>query len=58
METVGAYHPRIANDAEGRLVIDRDRIRYWLGNGARPTPTVRSFLKDSHSAPVSPDASE
>lgn len=45
LETVGYYHPRMANDAEGRLHIDRDRARYWLGHGARPSPTVRSFLR-------------
>lgn len=51
LETVGYYHPRMANDAEGRLHIDRDRARYWLGHGARPSPTVRSFLRRMLSDP-------
>ena len=46
VESVGHYHPRMPNDAEGRLYINRERARYWLGQGAQPSPTVRSFLKD------------
>ena len=46
VESVGYYHPRMPNDAEGRLYINRERARYWLGHGAQPSPTVRSFLKD------------
>lgn len=58
LETVGYYHPRMANDAEGRLHIDRDRARYWLGHGARPSPTVRSFLRRMLSDRVLSDPSE
>jgi len=46
VESVGHYHPRMPNDAEGRLFIQRERALYWLGQGAQPSPTVRSFLKD------------
>ncbi len=52
VETVGHYHPRLPNDAEDRLHIDRDRVRYWLGNGAKPSPTVRSFLKGLSTDPI------
>ena len=56
VETVGHYHPRMPNDAEGRLQIDCDRARYWLGNGAQPSPTVRSFLKKLLAEPNEPPA--
>lgn len=56
VETVGYYHPRLANDAEGRLHIDRDRARYWLGHGARPSPTVRSFLRRMQHEPPAPES--
>lgn len=46
LETVGHYHPRLPNDAEGRIHLDRSRTRYWLDRGARPSDTVRSFLKN------------
>lgn len=55
LETVGYYHPRLPNDAEGRLFIDRDRARYWLGHGARPSPTVRSFLRRMPPEQVGPE---
>lgn len=45
LETVGHYHPRMPNDAEGRIHLDRSRARYWIERGARPSDTVRSFLK-------------
>ena len=45
VETLGHYHPRMPNDAEGRLLIKADRARYWLGHGAQPSLTVKSFLK-------------
>ncbi len=45
VETLGYYHPRMPNDAEDRLHIKADRARYWLGHGAQPSLTVKSFLK-------------
>ena len=45
VETVGHYHPRLPKDADGRLHIDQERVRYWLSTGARPSPTVRGFLR-------------
>lgn len=61
LETVGEYHPRMPNDAEGRIRLDRARARYWIDRGARPSDTVRSFLKrlpepSAEDAPPAPDA--
>jgi small subunit ribosomal protein S16 len=41
VEVVGTYDP-LKNPAEIKL--DADRIKYWLGCGAQPSDTVRSFL--------------
>lgn len=41
VEIVGTYDP-LKNPAEVKLVADR--IKYWLGVGAQPSDTVRSFL--------------
>jgi small subunit ribosomal protein S16 len=41
-EAVGTYDP-LKQPAEIKL--DADRIKYWLGVGAQPSDTVRSFLK-------------
>ena len=41
-ELVGTYDP-LKKPAEIKL--DAERIKYWLGQGAQPSDTVRSFLK-------------
>ncbi len=42
VEAVGTYDP-LKKPAEVRL--DADRVKYWLGSGAQPSDTVRSFIK-------------
>ena len=41
-DAVGTYDP-LKKPAEVKL--DADRIKYWLGVGAQPSDTVRSFIK-------------
>jgi len=41
VEVVGTYDP-LKKPAEIKL--NAERIRYWLGVGAQPSDTVRSFL--------------
>jgi len=43
VEIVGTYDP-LKKPAEIKL--NAERIQYWLGNGAQPSDTVRSFFKD------------
>ncbi len=52
VETVGHYHPRMPGDAEGRVQVNEERARYWLGCGARPSQTVRNLLKGLSSSPA------
>lgn len=56
VETVGHYHPRLPKDAEGRLAVNAERTQYWMGQGARPTTTVRNLLKRVVAAPDAPSA--
>lgn len=42
VEAVGTYDP-LKKPAEIKL--DAERIKYWLGSGAQPSDTVRSFLR-------------
>ena len=42
LEIVGHYNPR-RNPPE--LTINRERVDFWMGRGAQPSETVRSFLK-------------
>src|SRR5437899_7797756 len=41
-EAVGTYDP-LKKPAE--LKLDAERIKYWMGQGAQPSDTVRSFLR-------------
>lgn len=43
LEIVGTYNP-IANPAE--VTLKQERVEHWLGEGAKPTDTVRSLIKD------------
>jgi len=42
IEKVGTYNP-LVNPAE--VVVAKDRIEHWLGQGAQATRTVKSILK-------------
>ncbi|HUU15102.1 MAG TPA: 30S ribosomal protein S16 [Terriglobia bacterium] len=42
VEIVGHYNPR-RNPPE--VTINRERVDYWMGRGAQPSETVRSFLE-------------
>ena len=42
VENVGTYDP-LKKPAEIKL--NADRIKHWLGRGAQPSGTVRSFLR-------------
>jgi small subunit ribosomal protein S16 len=42
IETVGQYN---AQTDPSTIVLDEERIRAWLAQGAQPTDTVRKLLK-------------
>ncbi|ABW68113.1 30S ribosomal protein S16 [Desulfosudis oleivorans] len=42
IEKVGTYNP-LVNPAE--VVVAKDRVEHWLGQGAQATRTVKSILK-------------
>lgn len=42
LESVGTYDPMVEPVA---IILKEDRIRYWMGEGAIPTTTVKSLLK-------------
>jgi small subunit ribosomal protein S16 len=47
VEIVGTYDP-LKKPAEIKL--NSERIKYWLGCGAQPSETVRSFLRNQKPA--------
>ena len=44
IEKVGTYNPLLANDNANRVVLNQDRIKYWLSQGAEPSERVAIFL--------------
>jgi len=44
IEKLGTYNPLLPKDAENRVTLVEDRIKYWLGQGAQPTERVSVFL--------------
>mgnify|MGYP005842798981 CR=1 FL=1 len=44
VEELGSYQPD-NKDPQRQLVLNKERIEYWLGVGARPTETVRQLLQ-------------
>jgi small subunit ribosomal protein S16 len=45
LEKVGTYNPLLAKTASDRVVLNADRIAYWLSQGAKPTERVAKFLE-------------
>ena len=48
VEILGHYNAR---RSPPELVLNRERLDYWVGRGAQPSETVQSFLKKPKGAP-------
>lgn len=46
IERVGFFNP-IARGQEVRLRLDDERVKYWLGTGAKASDRVASLIKES-----------
>ncbi len=44
IEELGHYDP-LNTDESRKVVLNSDRIQYWLGVGAQPSDTVRGLIK-------------
>ncbi len=44
IERVGSYNPMLSKDSDERVKLDVEKIKEWLGKGARPTDRVARFL--------------
>jgi small subunit ribosomal protein S16 len=41
VENVGTYNPRMK---PAQVDVNKERVKYWLGKGARPSDSVRTLL--------------
>ena len=46
IERVGTHNPMVAKNHPDRVTLKEDRIKYWLGVGAKPSNRVACFLAD------------
>lgn len=44
LEKLGTYNPLLPSEHPERVVLNEERVRYWLGNGAQPSDRVARFL--------------
>lgn len=44
IEEIGTYDPQIA-DTDARAVMNHERVKYWLGVGAKPSERVHTLIK-------------
>lgn len=44
IEKVGSYNPLLAKTDEKRVQYNEERVKHWLGVGAKPTDRVARFL--------------
>lgn len=47
IEKVGTYNPLLKKSDDNRFILKRDRIEYWLSQGAQPTERVLKFIQAS-----------
>lgn len=45
IEKLGTYEPLLAIDHPNRVVLKADRLKYWLGVGAKPSERVEKLMK-------------
>lgn len=44
VDRIGTYDPMLPKESDKRIVLDLDKAKEWLGNGAQPTDRVLRFL--------------
>lgn len=52
IEKLGTHNPLLPKDHEQRVVLNAERIKYWLDQGAKVSDRVARFLGDAGIAPV------
>jgi small subunit ribosomal protein S16 len=54
VEILGHYYPKTR---PAKIEVDHERVRYWIGKGARPSDTVRTLIA-RHLPAAAPAAAE
>lgn len=52
IEKIGTYNPLLNKDDANRVIINGERAKYWLDQGAQPSDRVAVFLGKAGIAPM------
>ena len=52
IEKVGFFNPLLPKDKKERVGLEAERIKYWLGQGAKPTNRVARILGENELIPM------
>ena len=52
VEKVGSFNPLLPKDKKERIIIEAERIKYWLSKGAKPTVRVSRILGEAKIMPM------
>ena len=52
IEKLGTYNPLLQKDDEKRVVMNMERIKYWIGLGAKPTERIQRMLEADGTLPI------
>ena len=52
IEKLGFFNPLLPKEKKERVGLDSERIKYWLGQGARPTVRVARILGENNIMPM------
>ena len=51
IEKLGTYNPLLQKDDEKRVVMNMERVKYWIGLGAKPTDRIQRMLEADGTLP-------
>lgn len=52
IEKIGTYNPLLVDENSERVMVNEDRVKYWLGQGAQPSDRVARLLSKFGLVPV------
>ena len=52
IEKVGFFNPLLPKEKKERIGLEAERIKYWLGQGAKPTTRVARILGENELMPM------
>ena len=52
IEKLGFFNPLLPKEKKERVGLDQERIKYWLGQGAKPTTRVARILGENDLIPM------